>query len=122
MAFLELGRSFTWVCMTFHQLELTILISSATAGEVDLKDVSLANSPESNIKTVLDTQLVAASQQIGDDWMSLDTAETVGLKADYAKRNGLGGVFFWTSYGDQSREESLIAAAAKILYHAQGPL
>lgn len=81
------------------------------AGEMDVKDV-----PE-GVEEVVDRELVAASCRIGEDWVSCENRETVGMKAAYVRSSGLGGVFFWTSAADRSGdEESLVGAAARGLY------
>jgi len=45
----------------------------------------------------------------GKGFVSFDTPETVDAKAEYARRSGLGGLFFWTGAGDNSGQGSLVA-------------
>ncbi|KAI1373000.1 glycoside hydrolase family 18 protein [Hypoxylon crocopeplum] len=46
----------------------------------------------------------------GKGFVSFDVPETVKRKAEYVKRMGLGGLFYWTGVGDVKGPESLVRA------------
>lgn len=48
-------------------------------------------------------------------FVSFDVAATVTMKANYAKANALGGLFYWTGAGDRVGSESLVAAGYREL-------
>ncbi|KAI1326658.1 glycoside hydrolase family 18 protein [Xylariaceae sp. FL0255] len=52
----------------------------------------------------------------GTSFASFDVAETVGLKAEYVKRENLGGLFYWTGVGDIAQgPDSLVRAGWETL-------
>ncbi|KAI1401148.1 glycoside hydrolase family 18 protein [Hypoxylon fuscum] len=60
-------------------------------------------------------QNVAAASYVdcspdGKGFVSFDVPETVRMKAEYVKRTGLGGLFYWTGVGDIKGPESLVQA------------
>lgn len=61
---------------------------------------------------------VGAAWCVGEDggWVSYDNEQTVRMKAAYALRKELGGVFFWTGTGDKTGDESLVDAAWRALH------
>lgn len=44
------------------------------------------------------------------EWVSYDCVETVRMKAEFVRRVGIAGLFYWTGVGDKEGEESLVAA------------
>ena len=69
--------------------------------------------PRKGAREHVDPQTVAAYCVGGDGgFVSYDNVQTVGEKARYVRRKGLGGVFFWTGTGDRGGgEESLVEAS-----------
>ena len=63
---------------------------------------------------------------VGGDggFVTYDDARTVQMKAQFALKEGLGGLFFWTGVGDSQDSTSLVEASYRILYpeHANGEL
>ncbi|KAI2609158.1 glycoside hydrolase family 18 protein [Hypoxylon sp. NC1633] len=51
----------------------------------------------------------------GKGFVSFDVPETVRRKAEYVKRVGLGGLFYWTGAGDIKGPESLVRAGHNVL-------
>lgn len=51
----------------------------------------------------------------GKGFVSFDVPETVRLKAEYVKKMGLGGLFYWTGVGDMQGPESLVRAGHEAL-------
>ncbi|GMA22568.1 hypothetical protein GCM10025864_03270 [Luteimicrobium album] len=68
-----------------------------------------------------DANVGAAWRYDGTNWWSLDTPQTVALKADYIRSKGLGGGMWWELDGDRSGE-LLTALMAKLGTGATGPL
>ncbi|KAI8626122.1 glycoside hydrolase family 18 protein [Xylariaceae sp. FL1651] len=57
-----------------------------------------------------------AEKQKGKGFVSFDVPETVRLKAEYVKKKGLGGLFYWTGFGDvKEGPESLVRAGWEAL-------
>ncbi|CAH7690682.1 glycoside hydrolase superfamily [Phakopsora pachyrhizi] len=57
----------------------------------------------------------------GKEWCSYDTPTTMGIKADYVKRRGLGGVFYWDLAGGHVAQKpphprDLVATAWQSLF------
>ena len=55
-------------------------------------------------------ELAGAAYCVGGDggFVSYDNTKTVRMKAEYAMREGLGGLFYWNAAGDKIGEESLV--------------
>ncbi|KAL8831229.1 MAG: hypothetical protein Q9191_000976 [Dirinaria sp. TL-2023a] len=73
--------------------------------------------PKEGAKEILDSD-VGASWSYDDQkrvMVSYDTLEMAKLKAEYIKRNGLGGAMWWESSADKSGDESLISAVTMYL-------
>ncbi|KAL7625993.1 hypothetical protein AAE478_002762 [Parahypoxylon ruwenzoriense] len=51
----------------------------------------------------------------GKGFVSFDVPEIVAQKADYVKKMGLGGLFYWTGVGDVGGPESLVRAGYEAL-------
>ncbi|KAF2225410.1 glycoside hydrolase superfamily [Elsinoe ampelina] len=49
-------------------------------------------------------------------FVSYDVPETVVIKCEYVKAQGLGGVFYWTGVGDATGERSLVAHSHRALF------
>ncbi|KAI1075468.1 glycoside hydrolase superfamily [Whalleya microplaca] len=64
----------------------------------------------------VDREAVAASHVHGErGFVSFDVPETVRWKAEYVRRSGLGGLFYWTGVGDCEGPESLVRAGYEAL-------
>ncbi len=63
-------------------------------------------------------QQVGAAFCVGGDggFVSYDDAQTVRIKAAWAKRNGLGGLFYWTGTADRPGRDSLVEAGFTTLH------
>lgn len=49
------------------------------------------------------------------DMISLDTPETVAMKADWVYENHLGGMFYWAGHQDRDDDMSLVLAGQNIM-------
>lgn len=60
---------------------------------------------------------VCAAYCVGGDggFVTYDNPVTVMIKGDYAKREGLGGLFYWTATADAQGDRSLIVAGHRSL-------
>ncbi|KAI2778726.1 glycoside hydrolase family 18 protein [Daldinia loculata] len=79
-----------------------------SAGEIDYNDL-----PREWIRNAtVDHHVVAASyvDRAGKGFVSFDVPETVRRKAEYVRRKGLAGLFYWTGVGDVKGPESLVRA------------
>ena len=88
------GRSFTGTMGVGHSF-------SGTAGEegtFEYRDLPRPGSVEH-----VDEQ-IGAAYCVGEDggFITYDTPQTVKMKAQYVRQNGLGGLFYWTGPGDAS--------------------
>jgi chitinase len=84
----------------------------------DSKDVfDYFDLPRPGTKEVVDMKCGAASCLGDGGWVTYDCPITVRLKGDFAKKLGLGGLFFWTGFSD-AREESrsLVVAGYESLH------
>ncbi|KAI1409523.1 glycoside hydrolase family 18 protein [Hypoxylon sp. FL1857] len=86
-----------------------------SAGETDYKDL-----PREWIhRAKVDQTVVAASfvdnSANGRGFLSFDVPETVKCKAEYVRKMGLGGLFYWTGVGDVKGPESLVRAGYEAL-------
>ncbi|KAI9776126.1 MAG: hypothetical protein M1835_005600 [Candelina submexicana] len=73
-------------------------------GTFDYKDL-----PRTGAQEFVDPSVGAAYCVGGDGgFVTYDTTQTVGQKADYATQNGLGGLFYWTGTADARGSRSLI--------------
>ncbi|OTB02245.1 glycoside hydrolase family 18 protein [Hypoxylon sp. CI-4A] len=86
-----------------------------SAAEIDYNDL-----PREWIHAATVDHSVAAASYVdnspgGKGFVSFDVPETVRRKADYVKRNGLGGLFYWTGVGDINGPESLVRAGYETL-------
>ena len=68
--------------------------------------------------TVRFDEAVGAVCSIGGDggFVTYDDPRTVRMKAQFAKRAGLGGLFYWTGTGDTNDENSLVEAGYRALH------
>ncbi|KAL9047386.1 MAG: hypothetical protein Q9214_000021 [Letrouitia sp. 1 TL-2023] len=72
--------------------------------------------PRPGAQEQFDQQAVAAFCVGGDGgFVSYDNPRTVELKAQFAKREKLAGLFYWTGTGDKNGSESLVAAGNRVL-------
>lgn len=86
--------------------------SAGEEGTFEYKDL-----PRPGATEYTDEKLGAAWCVGGDGgWVSYDNPTTVKLKADYAKDNRLGGVFFWTGTADGEGPRSLVEASFSRLH------
>lgn len=86
--------------------------SAGEEGTFEYKDL-----PRPGATEYTDEKLGAAWCVGGDGgWVSYDNPTTVKLKADYAKNNRLGGVFFWTGTADGEGPRSLVEASFSRLH------
>ncbi|KAI0834466.1 glycoside hydrolase family 18 protein [Hypoxylon sp. FL0890] len=81
-----------------------------SASEIDYNDM-----PCQWIHTAKVDQTVVAASFVdnsadGRGFVSFDVPETVKCKAEYVKKMGLGGLFYWTGVGDVKGPESLVRA------------
>ena len=75
--------------------------------------------PRPGAKESVDEKVGAAYCVGGDGgFVTYDNHETVQLKARYAMKNSLGGLFFWTGTGDAQGPRSLVKTAALTLQGA----
>ncbi|KAL8642035.1 MAG: hypothetical protein Q9228_001229 [Teloschistes exilis] len=75
--------------------------------------------PRPGTKEQVDRQAVAAYCVGGDGGLvTYDNAETVKMKAQYVKKEKLGGLFYWTGPGDMKGPRSLVAAGYQGLHAA----
>lgn len=74
--------------------------------------------PRPGTTEVVDGRIVAASCVGGDGgFVSYDNPETVRLKAEFCKKKGLGGLFYWTGTADMaSGPRSLVEAGFTALH------
>lgn len=101
------GRSFLGVSSPGQKF-------SGHAGEQGIFDFKHLPRPGS-IERV-DHALVAAWCEGGDGgWVTYDNPETVRRKADYVKRHGLAGVFFWTGVSSPKGERDLVETTYRAL-------
>ncbi|KAI0103116.1 glycoside hydrolase family 18 protein [Hypoxylon sp. NC0597] len=80
------------------------------SGEIDYVDL-----PRGWIHAAKVDQTVVAASFVdnsagGRGFMSFDVPETVRCKAEYVKKMGLSGLFYWTGVGDVKGPESLVRA------------
>jgi len=63
-------------------------------------------------------EAVGAIYSIGSDggFVTYDDPRTVHMKAQYAKQQGLGGLFYWTGTGDTNDGRSLVEAGYRSLH------
>lgn len=63
-----------------------------------------------------------ATYSVGGDagFVSYDDPRSVSLKADFVRKNGLGGLFYWTGAGDTHDERSLVATGWRALNNGEG--
>ena len=63
-------------------------------------------------------EAVGAVYSIGGDggFVTFDDPRTVQRKAEFAKQQGLGGLFFWTGTGDTRDDRSLVQAGYRALH------
>jgi chitinase len=63
---------------------------------------------------------VGAAYCIGGDggFVTYDNAETVSIKADYVKRRGLAGLFYWTGTGDTNDDRRSLVLAGYLGLHS----
>ncbi|KAI4158851.1 MAG: hypothetical protein LQ342_007087 [Letrouitia transgressa] len=72
--------------------------------------------PRPGAQEQFDQHAVAAFCVGGDGgFVSYDNPRTVELKAQFAKREKLAGLFYWTGTGDKNGSESLVAAGHRVL-------
>ncbi|KAI1206571.1 glycoside hydrolase family 18 protein [Annulohypoxylon truncatum] len=80
------------------------------AAELDYNELP----PEWIRDAVVDENVAAASYVDsapgGKGFVSFDVPRTVGMKAEYVKQMGLGGLFYWTGVGDVNGPDSLVRA------------
>ncbi|XDG00444.1 hypothetical protein ABKA04_000059 [Annulohypoxylon sp. FPYF3050] len=80
------------------------------AAEMDYNELP----PEWIRDAVVDENVAAASYVDGaaggKGFVSFDVPRTVGIKADYVRQMGLGGLFYWTGVGDVNGSQSLVKA------------
>lgn len=88
---------------------------SGCAGEEGTFEYS--DLPRPGAEEHVDEQLGAA-YCVGDDggFVSYDTPETVQIKANFAKEQGLAGLFYWTATADVSGTKSLIETGYNTLH------
>ncbi|KAL8666685.1 MAG: hypothetical protein Q9202_001223 [Teloschistes flavicans] len=73
--------------------------------------------PRPGTKEQVDRQAVAAYCAGGDGGLvTYDNQETVKMKAQYVKKEKLGGLFYWTGPGDTKGPRSLVAAGYQGLH------
>ena len=58
---------------------------------------------------------------VGGDggFVTYDNVQTVQMKAQFARKEGLGGLFFWTGTGDSQDSTSLVETSYRSLYPQQ---
>jgi chitinase len=80
--------------------------------------IEYKNLPEDGTDEIVDTARVAAFCAGGDaGFITYDNQETVRLKGEYCKREGLGGLFYWTGTGDWAgTARSLVASGFRALH------
>lgn len=80
-------------------------------GTFEYKDL-----PRSGADVQLD-EAVGAVYSIGGDggFVTYDDPRTVQMKAEFAKRQGLGGLFYWTGTGDVRDDRSLVQTGYRAL-------
>jgi chitinase len=83
------------------------------SGEVDYGSLP----PEWVEKAQVDHALGAAYyiDLQGKGFVSFDAPGTVQMKADFVRKTGLAGLFYWTGVGDTKGESSLVASGYKAL-------
>ncbi|KAE9989139.1 hypothetical protein EG328_000071 [Venturia inaequalis] len=81
-------------------------------GAFDYKDL-----PRPGTQECVDEGPVAAFCVGGDGgFVTYDNVDTVAAKAGYAKRRGLGGIFFWHGLADKEGDRSLVYTSYKTLH------
>ncbi|OLN85455.1 Chitinase 1-like protein 2, partial [Colletotrichum chlorophyti] len=80
---------------------------STGSGEMDYCDL-----PNDYVdKATVDSTAYAASYvDAKNGFMTFDVPRTVIMKAQYAKKQALGGLFYWTGVGDRKGRQSLVGA------------
>jgi chitinase len=74
--------------------------------------------PRPGAQEYVDREVGAAYCTGGDGgFVSYDNPATVAMKAAYATRNGLGGLFFWTGTADAPSPRSLVETAFRTLHN-----
>ncbi|KAH0608844.1 uncharacterized protein H6S33_001072 [Morchella sextelata] len=102
------GRSF----LGCHNIGQKFSGSAGEEGTFEYKDL-----PRPGATEYVDSTLGAAFCVGGDGgFVTYDNPETAKMKAQYAKENGLGGVFFWTGTADVKGPRSLIEATFSCLH------
>ena len=89
-------------------------------GTFDYKDL-----PRPGAVVTFDEEAGAVYCVGGDGgFVTYDDARTVQMKAQFALKEGLAGLFFWTGVGDSQDSTSLVEASYRYLYpkHANGDL
>ena len=72
--------------------------------------------PRPGTQELVDRQAGAAYCVGGDGGLvTYDNSDTVQMKAQFAKQQNLGGLFYWTGSGDKKGQHSLVAAGYKAL-------
>jgi len=81
------------------------------AGEIDYCDVPAEWVRNAEVDLDAGAAWFVDGREGGKGFVSLDTVATVRVKALYAVRMGLAGVFFWTGAGDGQGPDSLVSAS-----------
>ncbi|KAL6715836.1 hypothetical protein ACLMJK_006797 [Lecanora helva] len=89
--------------------------SGGEMGSFEYKDL-----PRPRASVHIDNKVVAV-YCVGRDggFVTYDDTRTVRVKAEYAKKQGLGGLFYWTGTGDRNDYLSLVEAGYRCLYPHQ---
>ena len=89
------------------------------AGEIEYCDI-----PDEWIQSARIHEESGAASHVdlsdGKGFASFDVPRTVEIKVQYVKKQGLGGLFYWTGVGDRKGEGSLIAAGNRALKDGPG--
>lgn len=73
--------------------------------------------PRPDASVHYDSEVTAVSCVGGDGgFVTYDDHNTVRVKADYAKKRALGGLFYWTGTGDSNDTKSLVEAGFRSLH------
>ncbi|KAL9609715.1 MAG: hypothetical protein Q9167_005540 [Letrouitia subvulpina] len=101
------GRSF----LGASQINQRFTGSGGHEGTFEYKEL-----PRPGAQEQCDQQAVAAFCVGGDGgFVSYDNPRTVELKAQFAKKERLAGLFYWTGTGDKNGSDSLVAAGHRVL-------
>lgn len=101
------GRSFTGV----DGIGQRFTGHAGEQGIFEYKDLPLSGTHET-----VDNTVSAAFCVGGDGFVTYDNPQTVGQKAEYVKRRGLAGLFYWTGISDAEDQRSLLKAGFDALH------